>query len=129
MNLPLPGFHANGNFAIGKNLQLGDFHPYTQYARQLHQSAGDFADQAFEQIHVIGRAFINDNLAHLAIVEHVTNIIIARLQGLATQMQLNIDLNWLRFLPLVRQHPEAGSKTQPRQTQNLLAMIFCWHVQ
>src|SRR6218665_3180432 len=75
MGSPLSCLDANGQFAVVKNLQLGQF---DAHAGQLHQAVGQLADQAFEQVDMPGRAFVNDDLAHAAVVEHMADVVVAR---------------------------------------------------
>ena len=35
--LPLPGFHADGDFAVVKDFEFGDFDAHALHARQLQQ--------------------------------------------------------------------------------------------
>jgi hypothetical protein len=44
----------------------------------LHEAVREFANQAFEQIDVLSGTFIDDNFSHLAIVEYVADVVIAR---------------------------------------------------
>src|SRR6218665_2637982 len=62
MGSPLSCIDSNGHFAVVKNLQLGQFDANAAHAGQLHQAVGQLADQAFEQVDMPGRAFVNDDL-------------------------------------------------------------------
>ena len=68
------------------------------------------------------RAFADDDLPHPAVVQHMVDMVVQWSQGLATQMQLGIDLNrlWRGFF--VRQNAQAGIKAQAGQAQNLGAV-------
>src|SRR6218665_962614 len=72
---PLPCLDANAHFAVVKNLQLGQLAAPAAHAGQLHQAVGQLADQAFEQVDMPGRAFVNDDLAHAAVVEHMADVV------------------------------------------------------
>ena len=41
---PLPAFHADRDFAVVKDFQLGDLHTHADHAGHLHQPAREFAD-------------------------------------------------------------------------------------
>jgi hypothetical protein len=45
---------------------------------QLHEATREFANQAFEQIDVLSGTFVDDDFAHLAIVENVADVIVSR---------------------------------------------------
>jgi hypothetical protein len=71
---------------------------------QLHEAVREFANQAFEQIDMLSRAFIDDDFAHLAIVEDVADVVIARKQRLRPEVEFSIDLNGLGRLFFVLQN-------------------------
>src|SRR5574344_2577517 len=119
LRLPLAGFDADGHFAVVKNFQLGNFHAHAHHAGQLHQALGQFADQAFEQIDMLGGALFDDDLAHLAVIEHMADIVVLRAQGLRPLVEFGINLNGLGRGFFVRQDAQIGRKAQPCQSKNL----------
>jgi hypothetical protein len=88
---------------------------------QLHESVREFANQAFEQIDMLSRAFIDDDFAHLAIVEHVADVVISWQQRLRPEVEFCIDLNRLGCLFLVLQNAQAGVKSEACERERLLA--------
>ena len=74
----------DSNFAIIKNFELGDFDAHALHARQLQQAVRELADEGFEEIHMLLGTFVDDDLAHLAVIQHMKNIIIVLLIGIAT---------------------------------------------
>ena len=66
----------DGDFAIVKNFELGDFDAHALHARQLQQAVRKFADQGFEKIDMLFGAFVDDDLAHLAVIQNVVNIVV-----------------------------------------------------
>ena len=117
----MAGFHADGDFAVRKNFELGNFDPRTQHAGQLHQAVAEFADQGFEQIHMLGGALVDDDLAHLAVVEHMVDVVVVRQQRLLALVELGVDLDRLRTGLLVLEDAEVGDEAQAGQGQDLLA--------
>src|SRR3990167_7550113 len=70
---------------------------------------------------MLGRAFVDDDLAHLAVVEHMLDIVVVRRQRLRAQAQLGIDLDGLGRVLLVREDAQVGIEAQPGQGQGLQA--------
>ena len=70
---------------------------------------------------MFGGAFGDDDLAHLAVVEHMVNIVVARQQRLRAQVQFGIDLDRLRRVFFVLQDAEVGVKAQAGEVQDLVA--------
>src|SRR6218665_4002216 len=119
MGSPLSCLDANGHFAVVKNLQLGQFDAHAAHAGQLHQAVGQLADQAFEQVDMPGRAFVNDDLAHAAVVEHMADVVVARGQGLQAQAQFGIDPDRLgrRFFAI--ENAQVGVEAQTGEREDL----------
>src|SRR5450830_521735 len=116
---PLTGFHANGDFAVVKNFQFGDFDAHAQHAGQLHQPVGQFANQALQQIDVFGGALVDDDLAHLAVVQHTVDVVVVRQQRLGAQAEFGVDLNRLRRGFFKLQNAQVGVKTQTGEREGL----------
>ena len=57
-------------------------------------------------------AFINDDLAYLAVVQHTGDVVICWQQRLLTQAELSIHLNGLGRFFIVRKDAQVGVKTQ-----------------
>src|SRR3990167_8252551 len=108
----LPGFHADGHFAVVKDLQLGNLHAHAEHAGQVHQALAQLADQGLEQVGVLGLALFDDDGAHLAVVQHIEQFVVARQQGLAAHVELGVDLNRLRRVDFVVKHTEAPAQAQ-----------------
>src|SRR3990167_1504477 len=118
--LPLARFHADGHFTIFKNFQLGNLHPHAQHAGQLHQAVGQFANQRFQQVHVFGGALRDDDLAHLAVVQHMVDVIVVRKQRLGAQTEFGVHLDRLGGGFFRLQNAQVGVKAQARQGQGLV---------
>ena len=88
---------------------------------QLQKAVAEFAYQGFEQIDMFGLAFIDDDLPHFAVVEHMADVVVGGQQGLLGLVEFGIDLNGLRVGAFVRQDAEVGIKAQPREAEGLLA--------
>ena len=88
---------------------------------QLHEAVREFANQAFEQIDMLRGAFIDDDFAHLAIVEHIADVVIAGQQWLWAEVQFSIDLNGLGRIFLVLQNAQASVKSEACERKRLLA--------
>ena len=70
----------------------------------LYRVADEFADQGFEQIHMFGLALVNDDLPHLAVVQHMVDVVVRGQERLHALAQLRIDLYRLRVSAFVRQN-------------------------
>ena len=105
---------------INAYLQLGDFDAYALHTGQLHQAVGQFADQGFQQVYMLGRALVDDDLAHLAVVQHMVDVIVVRQQRLRAQAELGIDLNRLRCRFFQLQNAQVGIKTQTGECEGLV---------
>ncbi len=88
---------------------------------QLHEAVRKFADEAFEQVHVLGRAFIDDDFAHLAVVQHIADVVVARQQGLGAEVEFGVHLNGLGCYFLVFQDAQVGIKAQACEREGLVA--------
>src|ERR1035437_613731 len=110
--VPFAGFHADGHFTVCKNFKFGDLHPHAFDTGQLHQAVGQLADQRFEQVDVFGGAFVDDDFAYLAVVQHAANVIVRRQQGLRAQTQFGIHLDRLGRSFLGVKDAQVGIKAQ-----------------
>ena len=88
---------------------------------QLHEAMREFANEAFEQIDMLGGAFVDDDFAHLAIVQHVADVVITWQQGLWAEVEFGIHLDGLRRCFLVFQNAQVGIKAQACQREGLVA--------
>ena len=121
MTSPLSCLDANGYFAVVKNFKFCNFHPNADHAGQLHEPVRQFADQAFKQIYVLGGAFGDDDLAHLAVVEHMADIVVVRQQRLRPEVEFGIDLDRLRRAAFVVEDAEVRIEAQAGDGQGLAA--------
>ena len=117
---PQAGLDLDGDFAVLKNLQLGDLDAHPDDAGQLQQAVREFADQALQQIHMLSGAFADDDLPHFAVVQHVVDVVFGQ-QRLCAQVQLGVDLNRLGRDQFGFQNAQAGLKAQSGQGQGLFA--------
>ena len=120
--LLLTEYHLKKHLAIVKNLQLGDLDTHTQHAGQLQQAVRQFADQGLQQIHVFCRAFVDDDLAHLAVVQHAAYVVVVRQQRLRPKVQFGIHLDRLWRTLFQFQYAQAGVETQAGECQGVLAL-------
>ena len=82
---------------------------------------GELAYQAFQQVHMLGSALGDDDLPHLAVIQYMVDVVIARHQRLGSQIQFSIHLYGLRRRFFMLKNAEVGVKTQTSQRQNLCA--------
>src|SRR5690606_10137890 len=118
---PAPALHADGNLAVLEDLQLGDLHAHADHAGQLHQAARELADQALEQVHMLGGALVDDDLAHLAVVEHMADVVVLGQQRLCALVELGVDLDRLRRGDLVVEDAQVGLEAQAGEGEDLVA--------
>jgi MFS family permease len=72
---------------------------------------------ACQQVHVLRGALVDDDLAHLAVVQHVRDVVVARQQRLRAEVQLGVDrigcgavFSWSRM-------PRLASKRRPSRVR------------
>ena len=78
----------------------------------MHEAVTEFTNKCFEQMDMLGLAFVNDDLAHFAVVKHMADVVVGGQQGLTALVEFCIDLNRLRIGELVRQDAQIGVKAQ-----------------
>ncbi len=123
MPSPLSAFHPDRHFAVVEDLELGDLHAHAEHAGQLHQSARELADQALQQVHVLGRAFVDDDLAHLPVVQHVADVVVVRQQGLAALVEFGVHLDGLGRGLLMVEDAQVGIEAQSGEREDLQAAV------
>ncbi|MNT78288.1 hypothetical protein D3C72_2175110 [compost metagenome] len=69
---------------------------------------------------MLGGALVDDDLAHLAVVEHMADVVVLRAQGLGAQVQLGIHLDGLGRGFLVGKNAQVGVEPQTGQGQGLV---------
>ena len=69
---------------------------------------------------MLGGAFINDDLAHLAVIEHMVDLVIARQQRLGAKAQFGVNLDRLRRGFLELQNAQAGLEAQAGEGEGLV---------
>ena len=65
--------------------------------------------------------FIDDDLAHFAVIQHVIDVVIMRQQGLWPLIQLRIHLYGLWFGAFMIENAKARGEAQTGERQNLVA--------
>ena len=71
---------------------------------------------------MFGCAFGDDDLAHLAVVQHVVQLVILGQQRLQAEVEFGIDLDRLRRGFFVRQNAQIGVKAQAGQLKGLMTL-------
>jgi hypothetical protein len=61
------------------------------------------------------RAFTDDDVTYLAVVQHMVDIVITGHQGLTTEVEFGVYLNWLRVIDFMFQDAKVGIKPQALQ--------------
>ena len=71
---------------------------------------------------MFGRAFVDDDLPHLAVIQHMVDVVVARQQWLQAEMEFSVDLNrlWRGFF--LFKNAQVGVKAQTGQCQYLSAL-------
>ena len=112
---PCSRLHADSDFAVVKNFQFGDFHPNRLHPLQLHQAVAQFANHGLQQIDMLGSAFIDDDLPHLAVIEDAVDVVGFGQQRLCAQAEFGIHLNRLGCFFFVGQNAQVCVKAQASQ--------------
>ena len=68
---------------------------------------------------MLGRALIDDDLAHLAVVQHMGDVVVAGQQRLWAEVELGVDLDRLRRGLFLLQNAQVGVEAQPGEGQDL----------
>ncbi|MNT99142.1 hypothetical protein D3C72_2419140 [compost metagenome] len=68
---------------------------------------------------MFGGALVDDDLTHLAVVEHMADVVVLRQQRLGALVELGVHLDRLRRCLLVVQDAQIGVETQAGEGQDL----------